>query len=434
VRLLYTFLFYLAVPLVLARMLWRGRREPAYRQRWRERFGLYGDSKPTQDAIWFHAVSVGEAEAAFPLIRAISRRFPNHPVLVTTTTPTGSARVRAVLGDAVAHVYLPYDLPDGVARFLAHFRPTLAVIMETEIWPNLYHACGLRGIPLAIVNARLSARSAKGYARMGHFTRDTLTNVNLVAAQTQADAERFLELGASAEAVVVAGNIKYDLELPDGYFQQAAGLRQALFGTRPVWVAASTREGEEALVLQAFAKLRAHCPGLLLVLVPRHPPRFDKVASLCLTEGLALSRRSLGEGAGNAEVFLVDTLGELRLFYAACDVAFVGGSLVPVGGHNVLEPALAGVPVLFGPHMFNFAEAGRRLLEAGGALQVADAEELARRVGELLQDTARAKRMGGKGRAFVEAGRGALGRVEEALAGLLEARIRRETQGSDANG
>ena len=420
-RFLYTFLFYLAVPLVLARMLWRGRREPAYRQRWEERFGFYGDPQPSQGVIWFHAVSVGEAEAAFPLIRAMARRFPNHPILVTTTTPTGSARVRAVLGDTVAHVYLPYDLPDGVSRFLAHFRPCLAVIMETEIWPNLYHACGVRGIPLAIVNARLSTRSAKGYARLGQFTRDTLTNVGLVATQTHADAERFLSVGARGASVKVTGNIKYDLELPPDYFKQATGLRRALFGYRPVWVAASTHEGEEALVLQAFASLRARCPALLLALVPRHPPRFDKVAGLCLAEGLALSRRSLGEGGENAEVFLVDTLGELRLFYAASDIAFVGGSLVPVGGHNVLEPALAGIPVLFGPHMFNFAEAGRRLLEAGGAIQVEDAVDLARRVGELLQDLGAAKRMGENGRAFVEAGRGALGRVEEALAGLLEA-------------
>lgn len=419
-RFLYTLLFYLAVPLVLARLAWRGRKEPAYRLRWAERLGFYQQAKPSQAVIWFHAVSVGEAEAAFPLVRAISRRFPSHPILVTTTTPTGSARVRAVLGDTVAHVYLPYDLPDAVARFLAYFRPALAVVMETEIWPNLYHACGQRGIPLAIVNARLSERSAKGYARLGGFTRDTLANVGLVAAQTQADAERFLNVGARRESVTVTGNIKYDLELPTDYFQQADKLRDSLFGSRTVWIAASTHEGEEALVLQAFARLRAADPGLLLVLVPRHPPRFDKVASLCLAEGFKLGRRSLVETGESADVYLVDTLGELRLFYAAADIAYVGGSLVPVGGHNVLEPALAGIPVLFGPHMFNFAEAGRRLLEAGGALQVADAEDLARRVAELLQDAGQAKRMGEKGRTYVEAGRGALGRVEEALAGLLE--------------
>ena len=419
-RFFYTLLFYLATPLVLARLFWRGRREPAYRQRWQERFACYGGAKAEPGAIWFHTVSVGEAEAAFPLIRALARRFPEYPLLVTTTTPTGSARVRAVLGEAVAHVYLPYDLPDGVARFLRHFRPRLAVIMETEIWPNLYHTCVTHDIPLAIVNARLSQRSAKGYAKLRGFMRDTLANVSLIAAQTQADAGRFLELGTRPETVTVAGNIKYDWELPPDYEQQAAALRDSLFGQRPVWIAASTHEGEEALVLQAFARLRAEHPGLLLALAPRHPPRFERVAQLCQAEGFSLARRSLGQSAANAEVFLLDTLGELRLFYAAADIAFVGGSLVPVGGHNVLEPALAGVPVVFGPHMFNFEEAGRRLLEAGGAAQVKDAEALGLRVGEWLQDVEVRRRIGGNGRRFVEAGRGALGRVEAALAGLIE--------------
>ncbi|MFM8333529.1 MAG: lipid IV(A) 3-deoxy-D-manno-octulosonic acid transferase [Candidatus Methylumidiphilus sp.] len=420
-RLLYTLLFYAATPLVLARLFWRGRREPAYRLRWRERLGRYSATPPSENTLWFHAVSVGEAEAAFPLIRALARRFPDHPILVTTTTPTGSARVRAVLGDSVSHVYLPYDLPDAVARFLAHFRPRLAVVLETEIWPNLCRACGARGIPLAIVNARLSERSAKGYAKLGGFTRDTLGNVRLIAAQTEADAGRFRAVGARGESVVVTGNIKFDMELPAGYLNQAAELRRSLFADRPVWVAASTHDGEEAQVLQAFAALRQRRPSLLLVLAPRHPPRFDGVAALCRAAGFAVRRRSLGESAteAGAEVFLLDTLGELRLFYAASDLAFVGGSLVPVGGHNVLEPALAGVPVLFGPHMLNFAEAGRRLREAGGALQVADGAELARRVGELLDDPARRGQMGERGKAFVDAGRGALRRVEDALAGLL---------------
>jgi 3-deoxy-D-manno-octulosonic-acid transferase len=419
VRFIYSFLFYALIPLILARMAWRGRREPAYRKRWRERFACYRVAAPSLGVIWFHAVSVGESEAAFPLIRALMRRFPGMPILVTTTTPTGSARVQAVLGDQVAHVYLPYDLPDAMGRFLDHFRPRLAVIMETEIWPNLFHASAARGIPLAIVNARLSERSARGYARLARFTRKTLADVRLVAAQTDADAGRFLEVGARGETVVVTGNIKYDLELPPDYFQQASALRESLFGKRQVWIAASTHEGEEALVLQAFARIRHHHPELLLVLVPRHPPRFDKVASLCLAEGFRLGRRSLGEVGKNAEVFLVDTLGELRLFYAASDIAFVGGSLVPVGGHNVLEPALAGVPVLFGPHMFNFEEAGRRLIEAGGAVRVADCDELSRQVGDLLEDSGRGIRMGECGRVFVEAGRGALGRVEDALAALL---------------
>jgi 3-deoxy-D-manno-octulosonic-acid transferase len=418
--LLYTLLFYAACPLILARLLWRGRREPAYRRRWRERLAWYGPAGPAaRGAIWFHAVSVGEAEAAFPLIRAMARRFPGTPILVTTTTPTGSERVRAVLGEAVAHVYLPYDLPGAVGRFLARFQPRLSVVMETEIWPNLYRACALRGIPLAIVNARLSERSAKGYAKLGGLTRQTLAQVRLVAAQTEADAARFVAVGARPEAVAVPGNIKYDLELPEDYARQGAALRAALFGGRPVWIAASTHEGEEALVLRAFARLREDCPDLLLVLVPRHLPRFDPVAGLCQAGGWRLARRSLGEGAAGAEVFLLDTLGELRLFYAAADIAFVGGSLVPVGGHNILEPALAGLPVVFGPHMFNFKDAAARLREAGGAAQIDDADGLARQVGAWLRDPQARRQAGENGRRFVETGRGALGRVEAALAGLL---------------
>ena len=418
-RLIYSILFYALTPLILSRMAWRGVREPGYRQRWRERFGYYGKAVTRQDVIWFHAVSVGESEAAFPLIRAMSRRFPEVPILVTTTTPTGSARVKSVLGDQVDHVYLPYDLPDAVSRFLDHFRPRLAVVMETEIWPNLFHACAAHGIPVAIVNARLSQRSAKGYARLGSFTRNTLTSVGLISAQTQADADRFLVVGAKREAVAVTGNIKYDFELPKDYFQQAVALRESLFGKRPVWIAASTHEGEEAMVLRCFAMLRTHYPELLLVLVPRHPPRFDKAAGMCLAEGLTLSRRSQGVGAKNAEVFLLDTLGELRLFYAASDIAFVGGSLVPVGGHNVLEPALAGVPVVFGPHMFNFEEAARKLIEAGGAIGVQNEKGLTEQVVMLLNDTEMRKQMGAKGKLFVESGRGALAKVEEALADLM---------------
>ena len=420
-RFIYSLLFYLLVPPILWRMLWRSRREPAYRKRLGERFGFYRQTSPIHSVIWIHAVSVGEAEAAFPLIRTLRRQFPYTPFLVTTTTPTGSARVQAMLKDEVAHVYLPYDLPDAVARFLDHFRPSLAVVLETEIWPNLFHASAIRGIPLAIVNARLSERSARGYARLGNLTRQTLANVRLIAAQTQADADRFLAVGAKPETVKMTGNIKYDIELPDDYFRQGIVLRDSLFGKRPVWIAASTHEGEELLVLRAFAEIRVAKPELLLVLVPRHPPRFDKVASLCLSEGFTLSRRCLHETAKQADVFLVDTLGELRQFYAASDIAFIGGSLVPVGGHNVLEAAVAGIPVIFGPHMFNFLEAGRRLKEAGGAVQISDGGQLAGIVIDLLHHVNHNLRMGEAGREFVEAGRGALGRVVEALAGLVVA-------------
>ncbi|MBS1211505.1 MAG: three-deoxy-D-manno-octulosonic-acid transferase domain protein [Proteobacteria bacterium] len=417
-RLLYNGLFYLAVPFVLARLAWRGVKAPGYRQRWPERFGYYsGQARP--GVLWFHAVSVGEAEAAFPLIASISRRFPGQPILVTTTTPTGSARVRAVLGDSVQHVYLPYDLPGCVARFMGHFLPSLAVIMETEIWPNLYRACGVRGIPLAIVNGRLSVKSARGYARLSSLTRECLAPVRLIAAQTATDAARFVQVGAKAEAVQVTGNIKFDMEFSPGLVERARKIRADLFDGRPVFIAGSTHDGEDALLLDAFEVTRKRHPDLLLVLAPRHPERFAKVDALCRARGLMVQRRSAHAPCAGADIFLLDTLGELKLFYAAGDLAFVGGSLVPTGGHNVLEPAMAGIPVLFGAHTFNFEEASRRLVEAGGGLRVAGPDGLAATVLELLDTPARREAIGKKARDFVEQGRGALGRVEELLCSLL---------------
>jgi 3-deoxy-D-manno-octulosonic-acid transferase len=420
VRWLYSLIFYLATPLIAVRLLVRGRSEPAYRLRWRERLAIYANvaSQP-QGVIWLHAVSVGEAEAAFPLLRLLAKRHPEIPILVTTTTPTGSARIIEVLGNAVAHVYLPYDLPDAVARFLNHFRPRLAVMLETEIWPNFFHACGKRDIPLAIVNACLSKRSTKGYQRLGSFTRSTLSNVGLVAAQTQLDAERFIAIGSAPSAVQVLGSIKFDLQLPEDYWRQGANLRQLLFGGRKVWIAASTHQGEEELLLKAFAEILAVFPGCLLVLVPRHPHRCDEVERLCLARGLPVARRSSGQGAENKNVFLVDTLGELRTFYAAADLAFVGGSLVPVGGHNILEPALAGLPILLGPNTEDIADVLGQLLEAGGALQVRSADELPSLLLELWRDEKRCKAMAEAGREFVEARRGVVELTVDALDRLL---------------
>lgn len=417
-RLLYIGLFYLAVPAILLRLGWRSLKAPAYRRRWAERFGYYaGTAGP--GAIWFHAVSVGEAEAAFPLIRLILARYPERAILVTTTTPTGSARVRAVMGDRVHHVYLPYDLPGSVARFLDHFQPSLAVIMETEIWPNLYRACRRRGIPLAVVNGRLSEKSARGYARVPSLARDCLADVALIAAQTEADAERFVRIGARADSVRVSGNMKFDQDLDPQQELEARRMREQLFGDRAVLIAGSTHEGEEAQVIEAFKAVRKQIPDLLLVLAPRHPERFAAVEAVCRAAGLSLLRRSENVPAADAAVFLLDTLGELKSFYAASDVAFVGGSLVATGGHNVLEPAAARVPVLFGPHTFNFADASAQLLAAGGALRVLDAPELAGAVLQLLQDAPRRTAVGNHARSFVERGRGALKRVADQLAVLL---------------
>lgn len=403
----------------MARLAWRGRKLPAYRERWRERFACF-DAPPRPGVAWFHAVSVGEAEVAFPVIRAFRARFPAIDVLVTCTTPTGSARIRAVLGDSVTHVYLPYDLPDCVMRFMDHFQPVLAVVMETEIWPNYFLECRRRGVPLAIVNGRLSEKSAKGYRRVASLASETLSAVTLVAAQTAADAERFRRIGATADKVRVAGNVKFDVEFPEAACQAAAGIRAALFGSRPVWIAGSTHGGEEEQVLAAHREILRDVADAILVLAPRHPERMGEVAVLCERSGFSVRRRSEGLPCEPyTNVFLLDTLGELRLFYGACDVAFVGGSLVPRGGHNLLEPAAAGVPALFGPHFFNFTEIARNLTASGGGIAIADAGELACHTLRLLSEPGERRGLGAKGKAFVEANRGAVERVTQWVADLL---------------
>lgn len=419
VRLLYTALFYALTPFILGRLAWRSRTLPAYRARWNERFACY--AKPPQPgAAWFHAVSVGEAEAAFPLIREFRSRHPERPILVTCTTPTGSARIQAVLGDSVQHVYLPYDLPDCVERFLGQFRPCLGVILETEIWPNLYRACGQRGVPLAIVNGRLSERSARGYRRVGRLAAESLAHVSLIAAQTGQDAARYISIGADAGQVSVAGNVKFDSAFTAEMRGQAAALRSGFFPGRPAWIAGSTHPGEEQQVLAALGLLRRDIPDALLILAPRHPDRLQEVLALCAKSGVSLRRRSEGRPCEpGTDVFLLDTLGELRWAYGAADVAFVGGSLVPVGGHNVLEPAAAGLPVLFGPQMFNFAEIALRLQECGGGLEVASAEDLAAQLARLLGDPSLRAGIGAQGLGFVEANRGAVAQVSGLIDRLL---------------
>ncbi len=415
---LYSAALYLVLPLILLRLYWRGRGDPGYRQRWAERLG-YVSPIPT-GCLWIHAVSVGETRAALPLIHALQACYPQVPLLVTTTTLTGSRQVRDALGDTVYHSYAPYDLPDAIRRFLQRTQPCLVVIMETELWPNWLHRCAVAGIPVLIANARLSERSARGYGRIRSLTAAMLRDVTLIAAQAEADAERFRELGAPH--VHTVGNLKYDLALPAGLLEQGRRLRQELFGeSRPVWIAASTHAGEEEQLLRALSLIRQRWPELLLVLVPRHPERFESVAALCQQQGYQLVRRS-EQCTCNADiaVFLGDSMGELLLFYAAADVAFVGGSLVPTGGHNVLEPALLGLPVLFGPHMFNFTEIAKRLLAAEAAWRVTDTEALAMALDRLLSDPKYCKVAGERGKAMVESNRGALSRVMKLIRLMLE--------------
>lgn len=428
-RYLYSLLLYLLVPFVVLRLLWRSLRAPGYRRRWRERFGFV--PHPTEkNVVWVHAVSVGEVQAAMPLI-AWLRQDRHLSVLVTTTTVTGSERVRQQLAGEVLHAYAPYDLPGTVRRFLKRVRPAMVIIMETEIWPNLFHRCRVAGIPLILANARLSAHSARGYRRFRRLTKSTLRNVTALAAQARPDADRFISLGMDAHHVKVTGNIKFDVQLSKELRARAEQLRSAWGAQRPVWVAASTHAGEEELVLSAFGMVQRRLPRALLVLVPRHPERFAKVAEVCQRRGYVVARRSERTAIGDdVTVFLGDTMGELPLFYAGADVAFVGGSLVTTGGHNVLEPAALGVPVVVGPHTFNFLEITRALISHGGAERVKNVTELATVVVRFLENTKLRDAAGSCGRELVERNRGAMAKLEALLSTQLSALgSHRETDG-----
>jgi len=407
-RFIYTFLFYLFLPFVLLRLLWRGLRARAYWQRWLERFGFF-PPLPVQQSLWIHAVSMGEVQAAVPLIKVLQSRFPS--IFVTTMTPTGSQRVREIFGDSVLHVYLPYDLPGAVSRFLRRSQPRLLILMETELWPNLLFACKQRKIPVILANARLSAQSATGYQRIAGLTRQMLDSVAAVAAQTELDAGRFIDLGVDTTKVHVTGSIKFDSRLPADFAETAEALRRQWGIKRPVWIAASTHEGEEEVVLNTFSKLKPDFKDLVLLLVPRHPERFNQIAALCKQRGFIVARRSKGDVNTKTEIYLGDTMGDLPLLYAAGNVAFVGGSLVPIGGHNLLEPAAVGLPVIMGTYTFECEEICRRLLEAQAAQRVSDTEQLVQAVKQYLTDTRLQRETGEKGRLFVQRNRGALERL-----------------------
>jgi 3-deoxy-D-manno-octulosonic-acid transferase len=411
-RLLYTLGLYALTPVVLARLWFKGRRQPEYRRRLAERFGFTPRSDGAGEVVWVHAVSVGETLAATSLIEALRRDRPGARIVLTTMTPTGAEIARRRFGDGVEHRYVPYDLPGAVARFLDRLRPRLLILMETELWPNLLAAARARGLPVVLANGRLSAPSARGYRLAAGLTREMLCGIHAIAAQTRDDADRFIALGAAPERVIVTGNLKFDLALPDDLAGRGTTLRGMLGPVRPVWIAASTHEGEEGPVLAAHAEIRRRKPEALLVLVPRHSERAARLMALCGEAGLRAVRRTAGSAcAPDTDVYMVDTLGELPAFYAAADVAFVGGSLVPVGGHNLLEPAAAGLPVLTGPQVFNFTEVSRLLHEAGAASIVTDSAALAAAVVALLADPGRRATMGEAGRRVVEANRGATGRV-----------------------
>jgi len=409
----------MALPFIFLRLLWRSRNAPDYRRRWAERLGFCPFR--LQQSIWVHSVSVGETIAAIPLIKALLERYPQYPLLVTTMTPTGAARVKAAFADRVQHAYIPYDLPGAVKRFLNRVDPQILVIMETEIWPNLLAACRKRQIPIVLTNARLSAKSAAGYQRIAPLTRTMLAEIQQLAAQAQADADRFIALGMSKERVTVTGNIKFDIAIAEDLIARSEVLRHQLGKSRPVWIAASTHEGEEDIILDAHRQVLAKFPESLLILVPRHPERFTQIAQLAQQKKFMVARRSENTTCTPAtSIYLGDTMGELMLLYAVSDVAFVAGSFAKVGGHNLLEPAVLGKPVISGPQLFNFAAISEMLASSQALTIVTDANQLAQAVTRFFAETRLQQQMGDRARKVVEANRGALARQLAVICPLVE--------------
>ena len=418
-RRLYVLLTYLLLPVVVAVELWQALRRRDHRGRVRERLGFVAP-QPRPGALWVHAVSVGEVQAAAALIEELRRRYPGLEIVVTTVTPTGAQRVRALFKDGVRHCYLPYDVPGPVRRFLDRIEPRGVIILETEIWPTLYRALSRRGIPLVLASARISTKSVGRYRRMGSLIRETLSHGVLIGAQTPTDAERFRILGAPAQCLRVTGNLKYDLRIAQATRDAGRELRRRCAAARPVWVAGSTHEGEEEAALTAHALVRARHAQALLIVVPRHPQRFEAVRGLLRRRGVKFTQRSAGQLPDAAdEVLLVDTVGELPLFYAAADVAFVGGTLVPVGGHNLLEPAVLGMPMLAGPHTHNAPDIAELMSGCGALHTVRNAEELAQRLIAYFDDPALARADGARGEQVLAQGRGALERVVAMVGPLL---------------
>lgn len=405
-RFLYTLLFYLALPLIFIRLLLKSRKQPAYRHRLAERVGIY--RVRFRKCIWVHAVSLGETIAAIPLVKALQAAYPEMPIVITTMTVTGAERVRQTFGKTVTHVYIPYDIPTAVARFLRAMNPVIAIIMETEMWPNLFAACYDKSIPICLVNARLSAKSAKRYARVPGLTKTMLNQIDVIATHGERDAERFIELGASKNKVVVTGNIKFDLEIPAPLFKQCETLREQLGKDRFIWIAASTHEGEETQILAAHKNILAQHPDALLILVPRHPERFNGIAKL-IEPNFHLIRRSQDQACTpQTSVYLGDTMGELLLLYGVSDAAFVGGSLIARGGHNILEPAAFGKAILTGPHVFNFAEMSSLFVDAGAMQIVEHQDALEQAIHHLIVHADLRQEMGKKAKDVMHANRGAL--------------------------
>jgi 3-deoxy-D-manno-octulosonic-acid transferase len=415
-QILYTVLLYLIQPLVWLRLLWRSRKAPAYRKRWRERYG-FCKNKVKANSILVHAVSVGETIAAIPLIKALQQQYPNLPITVTTMTPTGSERVKALLGDSVNHVYLPYDLPCAINRFLKTTQPKLVIIMETELWPNFICQCHKRNIPLVIANARLSQRSANRYHKLGSAIGKLLSKISIVAAQNKQDGERFVALGLPNDHLAITGSIKFDINLTDQQRQTTTKLKQQWQLNQPVFIAASTHHGEDEIILAAFELLLTKHPDLLLIIVPRHPERFKAVEKLINDHGLTyINRSSKQVPTKQTQVILGDTMGELATLYGLADIAFVGGSLVKHGGHNPLEPALHHIPIISGEHFFNFKVICEQLIAAKGMI-ICDSSpaSLYSAINDLLENNTNRKQIGENAYQVLKQNQGVLGRLLDVI-------------------
>jgi len=416
---IYTIIFTLLTPFILLRLYCKGIKSPTYRQRWQERLAIYSSQHP-QNSLWFHAVSVGEAEALFPLIKRLQADDPKKSILITTTTPTGSSRVKMVLGDTVSHVYLPYDIPYVLHNFFHHFKPKIAVIMEKEIWPNLFSKCGKRKIPLFIINARLSENSAHNYKKIPRLVIPALKNVTHILTQTEEDRQHFISIGVAQNKLSISGNLKFDVIVSKELLAQGKLLKNTLFRNRFVWIVASTHKGEEAIIISCYQALKKEIPELLLLLVPRHPERFIEVKALANEEKMNVIMRSSNKHCRTeTDIYIADTLGELKMLYAAADICFVGGSLVPVGGHNILEPLAVGTPTLFGPYMLNFKEISAHVISQQACIQCQTEQDIVLSIKNLYQNSAYNQLLIQNGHAFLNKNIGATQNTIQTLSSYL---------------
>ncbi len=423
VRFIYTILTYSLLPFYIFFWIVKGVMNNTYWDRINQRFG-FGYPILDEGTIWIHAVSVGEVQASVPLVEALKVRYPDKEILITTVTPTGSQQIRNTFKDSVYHCYIPFETSFSIKAFFDAVRPSIALILETEIWPNLYNECGKRKIPLVLVSARISVKSLRSYKRLLPLFRETLSHGILIAAQSSVDAKRFISLGADKDKTWVMGNIKFDFNLPADMDVQGINFRSKKFGNRPVWIAASTHEGEELEILKAHRRILKTIRNMLLIIVPRHPERFAKVEQLLKTEKWRYTTRSSSQSVADiCEVFLLDSIGELLLFYSVSDIAFVGGSLIPIGGHNLLEPASLSLPILTGIYMFNQQEMTDLLVEASAVRIVKDKAEIVNNVLSFHNDKEASKNSGAKARMIVEKNKGALTSLMRRLDHILAERI-----------